>query len=156
MRSWGLYIAIALGILIYGATTKVDRDSSGAIIGEGNVDAFQIRVGDCFNDTGSFDEEVTDLPGVPCSDPHDNETYAVLDLTITTYPEADGMAELAHDTCLQQFGTFVGRDYESSSLDILTLFPTTESWAQNDREVICAVYDMNAIKLVGSVKGRQL
>lgn len=84
MRTWSLYVVIALGILIYGATTKVDRDSSGAIVGEGNVDAF------------------------------------------------------------------VGRDYESSSLDIMTLFPTIESWAQNDREVICAVYDMNATKLVGS------
>lgn len=150
MRTWSLYVVIALGILIYGATTKVDRDSSGAIIGEGNVDAFQVRVGDCFNNTGSFNEEITDLPGVPCSDPHDNETYAVLDLTITTYPEAEGMAELAHETCLQHFDAFVGRDYESSSLDIMTLFPTIESWAQNDREVICAVYDMNATKLVGS------
>lgn len=150
MRTWSLYVVIALGILIYGATTKVDRDSSGTIIGEGNVDAFQVRVGDCFNNTGSFNEEITDLPGVPCSDPHDNETYAVLDLTITTYPEAEGMAELAHETCLQHFDAFVGRDYESSSLDIMTLFPTIESWAQNDREVICAVYDMNATKLVGS------
>lgn len=156
MRSWGLYIVIALGFVIYGATTQVDRDSAGAIIGEGNVDAFQVRVGDCFNDVGSFDEEVTDLPGVPCTDPHDNETYAVLDLTITSYPEADGMAELAHETCLQHFDSFVGRDYESSSLDIMTLYPTTESWNQNDREVICAVYDMNAAKLVGSAKGRQL
>ena len=156
MKTWGLYIAIALAFFIYTAATKVDRDSSGAIIGEGNVDAFQIRVGDCFNDIGSFDEEVTDLPGVPCSDPHDNETYAVLDLTITTYPEAGGMAELAHNTCLQHFDAFVGRDYESSSLDIMTLFPTTESWAQDDREVICAVYDMNAVKLVGSAKGQQL
>ena len=156
MRSWGLYIVIALGFVIYGASTQVDRDSAGAIIGEGNVGAFQVRVGDCFNDIGSFDEEVTDLPGVPCTDPHDNETYAVVDLTVTTYPEADGMAELAHESCLRHFDSFVGRDYESSSLEIMTLYPTTESWKQNDREVICAVYDMNAAKLVGSAKGRQL
>ena len=90
MKTWGLYIAIALVFFIYTSATKVDRDSSGAIVGEGNVDAF------------------------------------------------------------------VGRNYESSSLDIMTLFPTTESWAQNDREVICAVYDINAIKLVGSAKGQQL
>ncbi len=80
----------------------------------------------------------------------------MLDLTIATYPEAEGMAELAHETCLQHFDSFVGRDYESSSLDIMTLYPTNESWKQNDREVICAVYDMNAAKLVGSVKGQQL
>ena len=48
---------------------------------------------------------------------------------------------------------YVGRDYESSALDVVTMYPTQESWAQNDREVVCALYDMSGEKLVGSVKG---
>ena len=156
MKTWGIYIAAAIGFAIYGAATKVDRDNSGAIVGEGNVDAFHVRVGDCFDDTSSIDDGVSNLPGVPCSEPHDNETFALLDVSIATYPEDDGMAELAHESCLARFDSFVGRDYESSSLDIMTLYPSLESWAQDDREVICAVYDMQASKLVGSVKGREL
>jgi len=66
-------------------------------------------VGDCFNDSGpSFGDqgaEVTDVLGVPCSEPHDNEV------------------------CWNQ---------------------------HNDREVICAVFDVNAAKLVGSAKGLAL
>ncbi len=64
------------------------------------------------------------------------------------------MSELAHDSCLERFDSFVGMDYENSVLEIVTLYPTTESWQQDDREVVCALYDMSKEKLVGSTKGR--
>ena len=158
MKSWAIYIAAALGFVIYGAVTDVDRDGSGAIVGEGTVDAFQVRVGDCFNDTnvGAAEYEVSDVPGVPCSDPHDNETYAVFDLAIESYPEGDAMGQLAFDSCSERFETFVGRDYESSTLDINIMYPSIEGWAQNDREVVCAVFDVDANKLIGSAAGRGL
>ena len=156
MKSWVIYIAAALGFVIYGAATDADRDSSGAIIGEGTVDAFQVRIGDCFDDTDAYADEVSSLPGVPCTEPHDNEAFAVFDLAITDYPGEDAMVELANNSCVDRFESFVGRDYESSSLDVLTMFPTVESWRQNDREIVCAVYDMEANKLVGSVKGQAL
>jgi hypothetical protein len=156
MKSWAIYIVAALGFGIYGVATEADRDGSGAIVGEGNVDAFQVRVGDCFDDSSTSGDEISDLPGVPCSKPHDNEAYAVFDLSIASYPDNDSMGELAQESCLQRFDTFVGRDYESSSLDIFAIYPTTESWAQKDREVICAIYDMEENKLVGSAQGRAL
>ncbi len=156
MKNWGIYVVIALGYFIYQVSSEVDRDSTGTIVGEGNIDAFTIRVGDCFDDSSSFDDEVTSLPGVPCSEPHDNEAFAVVNLTIASYPKGGAMIELANETCRDRFESFVGRDYESSSLDIFTLYPTVESWAQNDREVVCAVYEMDASKLVGTMKGRGL
>jgi len=159
MKTWGIYILVALGFFIYGATTDVDRDDSGAIVDEGNVDAFQIRVGDCFDDISGYEGEETEfssVPGVPCSEPHDNEAFAVFDLDIDTFPGTDAIGELAQESCLQRFSSFVGRDYESSSLDIFAMYPTPEGWRQDDREVICAVYDMEANKLVGSTKGRAL
>jgi hypothetical protein len=51
---------------------------------------------------------------------------------------------------LERFEAFVGKDYESSALDVASLYPSRE---RNDREVICAVYDVDANKLTGSVKG---
>jgi len=156
MKSWAIYIAAALGFGIYGIATEADRDSSGAIVDEGNVNAFQVMVGDCFDDSSTYGDEISSVPGVPCSKPHDNEAYAVFDLAIESYPDGDSMGELAQESCMQRFDAFVGRDYESSALDIFAIYPTTESWAQNDREVICAIYDMEENKLVGSVKGRAL
>lgn len=161
MKKFMTYVAIALGAVAYNAMTEADRDSTGAIVGEGSVGAFQIRVGDCFDDTSSsFAEdsvEITSLPDIPCTDPHDNEVFAVFDVNQSTYPEGEAMESLAYDSCLERFELFVGRDYESSSLDILSMYPTRASWTlQHDREVICAVHDMEASKLSGSAKGRAL
>ena len=156
MKTWAVYIAAALGFAIYGAATSVDRDDSGSIVGGGAVDAFSVRVGDCFNDTDTFSDEVSSVPGVPCTDPHDNETFAVFDVAFDSYPDEEVMAQHAYDSCQQQFEPFVGKDYESSTLEISTMYPTQQSWEQSDREVVCAIYDMNANKLVGSAKGRGL
>ncbi len=152
MKSWVGYILAVFGFVIYGAATNADRDSTGAIVSGGNVDAFQVKVGDCFNDASMEIEEISNVAGVPCSEPHDNETYALVNLTIDNYPGADQMGDLANDACMEEFAGFVGRDYESSSLDILTMYPSADSWKQDDREVICAVYDMNIEKLVGTAK----
>lgn len=153
-RNWVIGIAIAGGAYLVNTFVAADRDGSGAIVGAGSVDAFQMRVGDCFNDGSTFSDEAVDsVPGVPCSELHDNEVYAVFDVGIATFP-GDKMAEVAHEACLERFEAFVGKDYESSSLDIATLYPTSQSWhGHSDREVICAVYDIDAKKLTGTVKG---
>ena len=156
MKSWPIYIIAALGFVAYGAATDVDRDNSGAIVGDGTVDAFSVRVGDCFDNFESFDDEVASVPGVPCSDPHDNEAFAIFDISLESYPGGEAMYEMSYVSCMEHFESFVGKDYESSSLEITTLYPSSESWSQNDREVVCAVYDMNSNQLVGSASGRGL
>ena len=155
MKNWIFYAIAVLAYLGYGAVTGADRDSTGTIVDGGSLDAFQIQVGDCFDDVSSYEEEIHNLPGVPCSEPHDNEAFAVFDVTMASYP-GDEMGEVAYDSCMQRFERFVGKDYESSSLEIMTLYPTTESWKQHDREIVCALYDMDDNKLHGSVKGLAL
>ncbi len=156
MKSWGFYILAAIGFVVYGATMDVDRDDSGAIVDGGNVDAFNVQVGDCFNDAGTFDNEIASVPGVPCSEPHDNETYAVLDVSYDSYPADGNMEQLAYDACMVHFESFVGREYKTSVLEIATMYPSADSWGKDDREVICAVFDVNAKQLVGSAAGRGL
>lgn len=160
MRNWIIGIAIAAGVYGVNSYMRADRDSTGAIVSEGSIDAFQMRVGDCFDDGSTFSgdgPEVSSVAGIPCSTPHDNEVYAVFDVSVASFPEGDGMASLAFDSCKERFQSFVGKDYDSSSLDIATLYPTRESWnGQHDREVVCAVYDVDTKKLTGSVKARGL
>jgi hypothetical protein len=156
--NWAIGIAIAAGGYLTNSVMQADRDGSGAIVSEGSVDAFQMHVGDCFDDGSTFaadNNEVDSVPGVPCSKPHDNEVYAVFDVSVANFP-GERMGDVAHDACLERFEAFVSKDYESSSLDIAAIYPTSESWQQNDREVICAVYDIDATKLTGSVKGLHL
>ncbi|MDJ0906626.1 MAG: septum formation family protein [Woeseiaceae bacterium] len=153
MKKLAAYVVAILGFGIYGAMTGVDRDDSGNIVGEGTLDAFQVRLGDCFDDPDVTADEFSSLPGVPCTEPHDNEAFAVFDLTMASYPEND-IADISQSSCIDRFEAYVGSDYQSSSLDVVTMFPSPESWAQDDREVVCALYDMSGAKLVGSVKGR--
>jgi len=49
-RNWIIGIVIALGAIFVRSQMEADRDSTGAIVDEGSVDAFQVRVGDCFDD----------------------------------------------------------------------------------------------------------
>lgn len=156
-----VYGAIGGAVLLYNGVTSADRDSSGAIIDGGSVDAFEIAIGDCFNDSGSSSlgdlEEITSVPAVPCRESHDNEVYAVFNLGVASYSNDEAMFELAFAGCLDRFDGFVGQDYQSSVLDIYAMYPTKESWSQlSDREVICAAFDMNGNKLQGSVKGLAL
>ena len=156
MKKFLAYAAIGLGVVGYSVMTQADRDASGAIVDSGNVDAFAMRLGDCFDNTSALASEtggqVSMLPGVPCSEPHDNEVYAIFDVDYDAFPGDEPMAELAFDQCLAHFQEFVGLAYEASVLDITALYPSAASWAQDDREVICAIYDMNGGKLTGSAK----
>ena len=155
MKNFLVYALIGLGVISYNVMTSADRDASGAIVDAGSLDAFTIRLGDCFNNTYSLASddagEVSSLPGVPCSEPHDNEVYAVFDVNLSSFPGDEAMSEHAFEQCLGRFKDFVGNAYEESVLDITALYPSNQSWnAHSDREVVCAVYDMNGEKLMGS------
>ncbi len=155
MKNWGVYILLAIGFGAFHAYNSADRDASGAIVDAGSIDVFDLKVGDCFDDANA--DEISTLPAVPCAEPHDNEAYAAFNVSLASYPGEEQMWEMATEECLARFEGFVGREYETSKLDIFTLYPTSESWAQNgDREVVCAVYNMNYDKLTGSVRGRGL
>lgn len=156
MKKFLAYAALGLGVVGYNVMTEADRDASGAIVEGGDVDAFAMRLGDCFDNTPSLASgdggEVSMLPGVPCAEPHDNEVYAIFAVDYEAFPGDVPMAELAFDQCLAHFRDFVGLEYESSVLDIAALYPSAASWSENDREVVCAVYDMNGGKLTGSAR----
>ncbi len=148
----------ATGLFFYFLTPSADRDESGQIVTEGNVDVFSIQLGDCFNDTRSYDSEdveVLNVDGMPCDLPHDNEVYAITNMTMSAYPGDEILTEAANDYCFAQFEIFAGIAYEASVLNITFLYPTQESWNQaRDREVACVVYDMNGEKITGSSRGK--
>lgn len=150
---------IGAGVIGFGYFTQVERDESGSIVDAGDVDAFDIRLGDCFNDAGSTGEdvEISSIAGVPCSQPHDNEVYALVNLTQSSFPGEDAIGSIAFDVCLEKFESFVGKDYESSQLDIFPIYPTRQSWNElNDREVVCALYDLDLEKLAGTMRGSRI
>lgn len=149
-RTLALMSATALAV----ACAPVERNELGEIAAAGSLDAFSMRVGDCYDDQVFYSDEVSDVPGVPCDEPHDNEVFAVFDIQEGTYPGEERTLEIADEGCLERFESYVGQTYEESALMITNLVPSKGSWHQvADREVICVAYDMELEKLTGSVRG---
>jgi len=152
-----LYTPILLltTLLLTGCGPSAERDESGNIVTEGAVDAFAMKVGDCFNDSAAIlsDEAVDAVSGLPCTEPHDNEVFAQFDVTLDEYPGDEPISELSAKACIDRFEAFVGKPYDTSELDTFAVFPTRESWKMlGDREVLCAVYHVDEKKLTGSME----
>jgi hypothetical protein len=155
-RSSMFFIILFIGYIIYDYSTDASRDQTGNIISEGDVDAFSVRIGDCFNDAVEVGEEesvvVEQIAGLPCTEPHDNEIYTIFNSDIESFPGNESMAELAHQECLERFPAFAGIPYDDSILDVFFMYPTSESWTQmDDREIVCAVFHLQGEKLHGSM-----
>jgi Septum formation len=120
-----------------------------AACSEGNV--FSLEVGQCFEDPGSA-TEVSSVETLECDAPHDLEVYALFDLTGDDFPGELVVEESAVQGCYLQFSDYVGRDYETSMLDFSWLVPTSRSWGDGDREVVCTLYDVDERPLTGSMK----
>jgi len=150
---------LLLGLLLVAAACSgAERDSSGEIIEGGTLSAFDVEVGDCFNDPGAADV-VYSVEAVICAEPHDREVFAVLEYPASNSAEYPGQAtveEWTADNCITEFNEYVGTDFWESSLDINWLVPTEESWERGDREVVCALYDLGKEPLTGSVAGSGL
>ena len=147
-------LATTLAALVLAGCAAERSAETGEIEEAGSVDAFTLRVGDCFDDQIFDTGEVEDVPGVPCSEPHDNEIYAAFDISGTSYPGDEAVGEQADAGCLERFQTAIGAPYEESVLEIFNLTPTQGSWeGRGDREVLCAAYHMEQEKLTGSVLG---
>ena len=145
-----ILLASALFAITNFGCTPAERNESGEIETAGAVDAFSIRVGDCYNDQTA--DEVSDVPGVPCSEAHDNEVYATFDLSGSEWPGDDEILELGDQGCLERFEAAIGAPYEESILMFTTLVPSRTSWMRGkDREVVCGAYHMELEKLTGTV-----
>jgi hypothetical protein len=115
-------------------------------------EVFTLDVGTCFDDTD--ETEISSVPEVDCSDPHDNEVFAVLEYSGSdTYPGSEAMNDAAQDLCIDAFEEYVGLPYEESEFEVFPITPTEGSWDGGDREIICALYNLDFSKLTGSMRG---
>ena len=128
------------------------RDDDGRIIEPNEqTDAFALQVGDCLDDA-SATGEVQTVPTVPCDEPHDSEIYSSHQLGQSAYPGEEVVVDKAEALCLPAFEQFVGEPYLESRFDFSFYYPTDESWANGDREVLCVIYDPEG-PITGSLEG---
>jgi hypothetical protein len=149
--------AVAVVAAAVGISTAATRNADGVITSAGTVDAFAVQVGDCFDDEAFESTEISELPGVPCGQPHDNEVYATFDLPGDKWIGDERVEELAFQGCFDRFEDEIGLSYEESIYDYTAIYPTQGSWTRmDDREVLCVGYHMQYEKLTGSIIGSGL
>ena len=117
---------------------------------------FRLQTGDCFRSsagTSARTVEITDVTTVPCADSHDGEVFAVVAHPAAedaAYPGDDAVADFATSECLTRFTGYTGATYDDSDLQIATVRPDQDSWAdKDDRDVACVLYQQGAT-LTGS------
>lgn len=138
--------------LVGGPAPQPERDdTTQEIVEEGDADVFALMVGDCMNEVS--EELVSEVPVVPCDQPHDEEVFFDFTIEGEEYPGDDAVQTQSDEGCLAQFETFVGLAYDSSTLDFYAYRPSQESWESlDDRVVSCVIYDP-AGQVTGTLAG---
>lgn len=106
-----------------------------------DANPFELEVGSCFDDPDVADGRVFELAAVDCSQPHDNEVYAVLTLPDGAFPGVGDIAVIADEGCLTAFPGYVGEDYLESDYFASYLAPSAGSWEDGDRTIVCFLFD---------------
>lgn len=145
---WILTGIIFGGVYLFSTIGDASRDGSGEIAGAGDLEVMSLQAGDCFNDPEDFDEVVYDVAAVPCSEPHDNEAFAVQSLAAAfpgdAFPGQEALWTHSYEICSGPlFDSYVGTRFLDSALDVFSFTPSSESWEQGDREFVCALYRLD-------------
>jgi hypothetical protein len=146
-----LLVVFAVFLTACGGAT---RDDAGTITEGGDVDVFTLSVGDCFSTEAT--DEVSNVGGVPCTDPHDSEVFALINYDADSsaeWPGQEAIDAFSDEGCVAEFEGFIGIPYSESRYYISYLQPTEGSWANGDREVVCLVVGEDGEQITGSLRG---
>jgi len=130
------------------------RDPDASITASSTINAFSLHIGDCLIQS-QLGDQVTEVPAVPCDQPHDSEVIFIFAVTDTAYSEATINNE-AQVQCDQAMVNYVGPNYGSvtPAIDSMWFAPSAQSWPTGDREVDCLVVTTSGnLDLTSSVQG---
>ena len=108
------------------------------------------EVGDCIESIGLV---VDELPTVDCDEPHEVQVVGLFEHEGDDFPGDEAISQEAFDECLELFENFVGAPFEETSLSVLPITPTEESWNEaDDRESICVAGRNDSEQLTETVE----
>lgn len=103
------------------------------------VSVFDAAPEECFVTPEEVTAEISELSRVDCTEPHDQEAYAVVDYDGDDFPGEVALKDFADGACATEFAPYVGIDYRDSTLFFTYLLPSARSWEGDDRSVTCFV-----------------
>jgi hypothetical protein len=132
-----------------------DRNAEGEITAASEVDAFSLKVGDCFLQA-DLAESITSVPALPCSELHDAEIIGKFTSSAPDEFDETSIRKEADDECAAAIETYVGPGWVNAGMNLAWsyFYPDTASWSSGKHTVLCfaLTYDMT-VSLDASVKG---
>ena len=98
------------------------------------------------------EKTATTVETTNCTSEHDAEVFYMTSVDDGDFPGEAALNNAAEKVCISNFEAYVGKRFVSSTLDATWMIPTKDSWAQNDRSIVCLAFAMNHSKLKQSVK----
>jgi hypothetical protein len=138
---------VAGGVTVTAVSVYADQharhDTAAALAQSEDVSTYDIAVGDCLVTDQIADNEdpIDTLPRVPCKKRHDTEVYSIVQASGDKYPGDTEMMKTADDLCDQEFDRVLPQKVvENDSYGVFDLYPTADSWSQDDdRAITCMV-----------------
>lgn len=143
----GIGVVVVVGGLVYAMLTTAHRDGDGQITSAGTVSATEIKLGDCMNPPDA--ETVTDVPAVPCAQPHQGEVFALVDVPDGPFPGNNEVGDLAD--CGGRLSAYSARAANDEHMQLTLITPSADTWKTGDRQVVCIVEPETGLTS-GSVK----
>ncbi|MBA2381780.1 MAG: septum formation family protein [Chloroflexi bacterium] len=117
-----------------------------------NVEADDLKVGDCFNiPNGST---IKTVEKHPCTESHNAEVIHVGQYTDgSTYPISLSLDRYIETSCVPAFESYVGRAIDSEpALTVGYFHPTRDAWESGSRTITCYVAKPDESPMTQSVK----
>ena len=145
------------GTAIYSYFTDAKRDDTGNVVGAGEVDADDLRIGDCLlypddvDSTSGF--EFASLDAVPCNEPHHAEVFGQQEQPAGPFPGPEGLFAKIDPYCADEFAAYVGLPVgEEARLVYSISHPDRAAWLTGERTVECLLEVYDGSLMTGSQK----
>jgi hypothetical protein len=152
---WLVVAVLVIGGALVGLYFNAGRSSSGDINKAGDLNATDLRVGDCFDLKDPSVDTIEAVRAVPCTTEHTYELFFRGTMSEGDYPTDDAFDSWMAANCVPAFESYVGRSYDQSNLEVYYMVPTDGGWRSGDRSIQCALYPQNNAHPTTSLKGSQ-
>jgi Domain of unknown function (DUF4190)/Septum formation len=134
---WLVVIVIAVVLSNLGSASR--SPATGKITNGGNLSAFSLATGDCFNNPAGA-TSLESVAAIPCGQAHNAQIYAKFNLSgsIVSYPGTTTLTRLATNGCNARIAV-LDKSKITDSMTIRFLFPQENSWIAGQRTVACMI-----------------
>ncbi len=117
-----------------------------------NVDADDLKVGDCFNIPNGTSIQTVET--APCTESHNAEVIFVGEYTGDSYPISLTLDSYVEESCVPAFESYVGRAVDSEpELSIGYFYPSRDGWDNGDKTISCYIAQPDESPMTESLKG---